>query len=164
MAKETNLGTNKGFLGITAAGAAEGAAIGLVLPLMGGPVAGGVVGGATALSAELVRRKLKTRKDSQQVTAIETLTDPNTLVDVTVATTSMTKRTDVPEDQTQPIVKSNTEQAASVSVQDLPNTLASMHARTLANAFPTWETTLQEKTIASATNTSAYEHRPQRIQ
>lgn len=164
-----NKETNKGLLGITTLGLVEGAGIGVVHGLLGGPagvaggsIAGGLIGGASAFGLELSRRKLQTREQPKQMTALDTLASPNTLVDVTVETQSVTQRTDVPEEEAQPIIKSNMEQAAGVSVTDLSDALASMHARTLANVFPTWQTTLQEKTTASAVNTSAYEHRPQR--
>lgn len=157
--------TSKGLLGITAAGAAEGALItSLWVPgtLPASALVGGLAGGTVAFGGELARRKLKSNETPSQMTVAETLAAPNTLVDVSVETTSMTKRTDVPEEASPPIVKTNAEQVASVSIADLPNTLASIHARTLEHAFPTWQTTLQEKTTASAVSTSAYEHRPQR--
>lgn len=161
MAKETN----KGLLGITAAGALEGALVAIPFGAPASSIFGGIVGGATAYSAErfMQAKREKSNEIPGQPTVAETVAGPNTLVDVTVETTSMTKRTDVPEEASQPIVKSNREQATGVSLQDLPNALASIREQTRANVFPTWQTTLQEKTTASALDTAAYEHRAQRV-
>lgn len=161
MTKEffSNPGTKNGLLAVTALGAAEGAAIGV--PLLN-PVLGGVVGGATAYTLEKSRRAIVAPSPANE-SASQPFAGDQSPVDITVESTSVTKRTDVPEGESEPIVKSTMEQANGVAMQDLPGTLASLRDRTRSGAFPTWETTINEKTVASATNASVYTHAPQRV-
>lgn len=155
----SNSGTKHGLLAVTALGAAEGAAIGV--PLLN-PVLGGIVGGATAYTLEKSRRAMIAPSP-----ATESISQPfagdQTPVDITVESTSTTKRTDVPEGESEPIVKSAMEQANGVAMHDLPSAVTALRERTRANAFPTWETSINEKTVASATNTSLYTHTPHQV-
>ncbi|MBP9814265.1 hypothetical protein KBC80_03665 [Candidatus Woesebacteria bacterium] len=160
MTKETTPATTKGLLGITTAGAAEGALIGSFFP--GTPattLVGGVVGGATGFSLEVGRRLISNNKKE----ALEVIPSTNSPVDVMVETTSTTSRVDEQDTDTQPIVKTKTVQATGVSQVDLPSTMASLRTDALVDTIPTWQTTLTQKTTATATDTAVYALQPQRI-
>lgn len=168
MTKEflTNSGTKHGLLAVTTLGAVEGAAIAIPWGFPASSIFGGIVGGGTAFTAEVSRRAVNkalhnSPESPKQVT--QPFGDQNTSIDISVESISVTKRTDVPEEEAQPIVKSNTEQVTGVTIQEMPNAIQDLRMRTRANAFPTWQTTLQEKTIASAMNASAYNHTPTRV-
>lgn len=151
----------KHLIALTTAGAAEGALIGIpTAPI--GPALGAIVGGATAYSAERFMQNSR-EKAVTQPTPATTLGTENSVVDVTVETTSSTQRTDVVEEGVQPIVKSSIEQASNVPMTDLADTLATLRSRTQANAFPAWRTTLNEKTVASTNSSATYDHTPQRV-
>lgn len=170
----TNSGTKHGLLAVTTLGAAEGAAIAIPWGFPASSLFGGIVGGTTAFGAEVSRRaiaKQLAKGESRSNTPIKTknepiaeaFREPVTHVDITVESVSTTKRTDVPEEESQPIVKTASEQATGLSIHDIPDTLASMRARTLASMLPMWQTTIQETTVASATGSTTYNHIPQRI-
>lgn len=169
MTKESSFRSKQGLLAATALGAAEGAVIGSFSAPPASSIFGMLLGGATAFTTELGMRAAfnNTTPKEPAIATIEpsnsSLFGNNPQVDITVESVSTTRRLDAPNENTQPIVKTSSEQATGVPTRDLAGTLASMRKRAMANAFPTWQTTLQEKTVASAASTSVYAHTPTRV-
>ncbi len=165
----------KNLFKITAVGATEGAVIGAIYTAPFGPLGaagsipvGAIVGGMSAFGLESSRRAfVKSSKSTPQPleaqTEIQTIGNHSTPMDVVVETTSSTQRTDIADDGTPPIVKSNTEQATGVPSSELPSVLTSLRDRTQANSMPQWRTTINEKTVASTNTTSVYDLIPQRV-
>jgi len=166
--------TTKGLIGVTTLGAAEGAAIGWFAGGPGGAIVMGSIGGATACGSELTRRAITSSRNKREKSALmqpetntqtqaaEVIAQENGSVDISIDLTSSTRRTDIAQEETEAVVKSDSQQMTNIPLSELPSALASLRAHMHAGSMPAWRTTISEKIVASTQNAAAYDHVPRR--